>query len=195
MAAEMKYGDYISGGWGIVKANLVMAAVCLLVMGIVGSITFGILMPLLMVNFMSMIKAAKQEGKPIDIGGLFNFDNAVDKIVAPFIVGFLAFLGNFCIVGGLIVGGLFFFTVPILADKPGTPWMNALKGSLAFGKANLVPSILLALVVGIVGGLGTIACYVGIFVTAPIAIAAQWLAYEDHKSAIESAAAAEGVQL
>lgn len=183
MAAQMKYGDYIKGGWEIVKANLGAAIVATLCIGMIPFVGL-----LVMVNFLAGVKAAKHEGKPIAIGDLFNFDNAVDKIVGPLVVG-IGFM--FCFVPGALI----YFAIPILADKPGTPFMDAVKAGLAFGKANIVPMILLVFIMFFVGGLGAIACYVGMFITQPIALAGLYLAYEDHKSAVQAAAAEGGVQL
>lgn len=197
MAAEMKYGDYISGGWGIVKANLVPCIVLVLIMVVLGMVPLGgLLNPLLMVNFMAQVKAAKKDGKPMDIGGFFNFENAVDKLVGPIIIGFVAGLASICLVIPMfIVMGVFCFLMPILADKPGTPFMNAIKGSMAWGKQNIIPGTLLVIVTMLVAFVGVLACGLGTFITLPIANAALYLAYEDHKSSVEAAAAGEGVQL
>jgi uncharacterized membrane protein len=193
VAVQMKYGDYIKGGLDIVKANLVPSIVlpvlmCVPLVGLAG--------PIFIVNYMAAVKAAKHEGKPMEIGLFFNFENAVDKWVGLFLCGLLTQIGMMLLfIPGLIVAGVTFFTAPILADKPGTPFMSAIKASVAFGKANLVPMILVALVLGIFQMLGVIACFVGMFITMPVAVAGAYLAYEDHKSAVEAAAATDGVKL
>ena len=55
--------------------------------------------------------------------------------------------------------------------------------------------ILLSIVLGIVNFIGILLCGVGIFITLPTALAASFLAYEDHKAALEAAAAEGGVTL
>lgn len=193
MAVQMRYGDYIKGGLEIVKANLVPSVVFALCMFIP---IVSLASPIFMVNYMAMVKAAKHEGKPMEIGGLFNFENAVDKWVGVFLAGLCIGIGNACfVIPGIIAAGIFYFVGPILADKPGTPFVNALKGSLQFGKANLVPMIILAFVMGLVAFVGAIACGVGLLVTLPISMAGGFLAYEDHRSAVEAAAAEGGVQI
>jgi hypothetical protein len=193
MAVQMRYGDYIKGGLDIVKANIVPSIVLVLLMGL-PIISLG--GPIWIVNYLAAVKRAKHEGKPIEIGDLFNFENAVDKWVGLFIVGVCVGIGNMLfVIPGIIAMGLFYFTAPILADKPGTPFMSAIKGALAFGKGNLVPSIILAFVMGLVSFLGVIACFLGVFITLPMSLAGGYLAYEDHKAAVEAAAAADGVQL
>ncbi|MBX3471750.1 MAG: hypothetical protein KF878_33255 [Planctomycetes bacterium] len=189
MAAQMKFGDYISGGLEVFKANVVPSVVAVLCM-MIPFVNF-----LIGINYMAAVKAAKHEGKPIQIGDLFNFENAVDKIVGPFLVVFLMNIGSMILfVPGLIIGGLFVFVGPILADRPGTSFIDAMKASLHFAKGNLVPCILLSLVVGIVTFVGMMCC-VGAFVTIPLGLGTAFLAYEDHKSAVQAAAAEGGVQL
>jgi uncharacterized membrane protein len=178
----MKYGDYVKGGWDLVKPNLVPSIVATLCM----CIPFvGIQV---MINYLKGIKEAKNSGKAIEIGSLFDFSNVVNNIVACFALG-LAF--ECCLVPGAVL-----FMIPaLLADHPGTSFMDAIKGAMAFGKQNIVPMLLLAIVLGIVQSLGSIACFVGIFVTAPVSMAAYWLAYEDHKAAVHAAVAEAGITL
>lgn len=185
MAVQMRYGDYVKGGFEIVKANLVPSVVYALLL-FIPIVSLG--GPIWTVNFMACVKAAKHEGKPIQIGDLFNFENAVDKWVGGFIMG-LGFMC--CIVPGMLLA----FIPAIIADKPGTPFMNAVKGALAFGKANIVPMIMLMLVAMVVIVIGEILCVVPVLVALPTAQAAIFLAYEDHKSAVEAAAAEGGVQI
>lgn len=193
MAVQMKYGDYVKGGLDIVKANLVPSIVLPLLMFVPLVSLAG---PIFIVNYMAAVKAAKHEGKPMEIGLFFNFENAVDKWVGLFLCGVLTQIGMMLfVIPGILIAGVTFFTAPILADKPGTPFMSAIKASVAFGKANIVPMILLAIVLGIVQMAGMIALCVGIFITMPVAVAGAYLAYEDHKSAVEAAAATDGVKL
>lgn len=210
MAVEMKLGDYIKASVDIVKANLPGAAVAGLLMNlataisIVGQVGAFVFPPLgliallaipvalvqgvFVINYMRAVKQAKHEAKPIAVGDILNFENIVDKVVGGFAWG----LGFACC---CIPGVLILFTPCILADRPGTSFMNAIKAALAFGKANLVPSLLLALVCLILAYAGSIACLVGMFITGPIGMGAIYLAYEEHKIAVEAAAAEGGVAL
>lgn len=173
MAAEMKYGEYISGGVEIFKANLVpciVATLCLCI-PIVGMVV--------MVNFFAGIKGFKEGGTPIDIGGLFNFENVVDKILVVIVmaIGFML-----CVIPGCLI----YFAPLIVADKPGTPFMDAVNQSLAFGKANLVNMIILVLILGFLGSIGSVALGIGMLITYPISMCAAWCAYADHKGAISA---------
>lgn len=182
MAVEMKYGDYIKGGWELVKPNLVSSIVAMICMCI-PIVGFQV-----MINYLKGIKEAKASGKAIEIGSLFAFDNFVNNLVAILIASVFAMCCG-------IPFALVYFVVPILADHPGVGFMDAVKGALAFGKQNFVASLLLMIVLGVVGALGEIACGVGVLITYPVAMAAMWLAYEDHKAAIHAAAAESGITL
>src|SRR5262249_34945480 len=123
-----------------------------------------------------------------EIGSLFAFDNFVNNLIAIIIA---AVVCGFC----FLLFPLFFFVGPILADHPGVGFMDAVKGALAFGKGNFVPTFFLGIVIGIVIFIGELACGVGVLITAPVAYAAIWIAYEEHKAAIHAAAAEGGVTL
>lgn len=192
MAVQMRYGDYVKQAFDIVKANLVPSIV-LVALPIIPLV--GLVMPIFLVNYLAAVKAAKNEGKSMELGDLFNFENAVDKWVGVFLVILINGLASMCVIGGIITGGLFLFVPAILADKPGTPFMSAIKASFYFGKANLVPLILLSIVAGIVYFVGILACGLGVFITMPVAAASIYIAYEDHRSALEAAAAEGGVAL
>ncbi len=190
MAVEMKYGDYIRGGLDIVKANLVPSCLLLLIIIVTGFVPIlgTFIAQIWVVNFMAAVKAAKHEGKPIEIGSYFNFDNAVDKLVAPAIH---LILSGLC----FLIMPLTMWAAPIIADKPGTPFMSALKASMAFGKANYVSSLIFGFIIGILVILSLILCVLPAFVMIPVAQAAIFLAYDSHRSAIEAAAAEGGVKL
>jgi uncharacterized membrane protein len=72
-----------------------------------------------------------------------------------------------------------YFVWPIAALSDVAP-VDALKNSLKFLQAHLVPIIVLAVVTGLIGGAGLIACLVGVYVTMPIAITMCVLAYNEH---------------
>jgi hypothetical protein len=181
MAVEMKYGDYIKGGVDLFKVNLVPSIVAMICMCIP---IFGIQVS---VNYLRGLKEAKASGKAIEIGSLFAMDNIVNNIITMII----CFLFAMCC--GLPFA-LVYFGPALCADHPGVGFMDIVKGALAFGKQNLVPSLILMIILSIVGGIGGVVV-VGSLITYPIAMGAMWCAYEDHKAAIHAAAAESGVTL
>src|SRR5436190_12330974 len=110
MAVEYKYGDYIRGGIEIFKANLVPSIVATLCMCI------PIVGMQVQINFFKAVKEAKANGKPIEIGAMFDFTNVVNNIIALFIW----VLSVYCC---LVPFYILLFIPCILADHPGVSFM------------------------------------------------------------------------
>lgn len=175
MASEIKYGDHVSGGVSAVMANLVPSIVALV----------GLMIPILGIfttlNYMAGIMAFKESGKAMEIGDLFNFDHLPNRLIGMIVYGVIAMIGMMLFfIPGLIFVSVTYFFPTMLAEKPDMPWADALKQSLAYGKQNLVPCLILAIVCGVCGMF---------FVTIPIAFAAQSLAYVAHKGEVAAATA------
>jgi hypothetical protein len=205
-----KYADYIKGGVNTVKGNLVPSVVAML----------GAMIPIagvcVIVNYMKGLKEAKT-GKPIEIGNLFKFDNLVPNFIVALIQGITS-SPCCCFVGWLLQFGL-----PIMADKPGTEPLNAVKASFNFGKQNLVGVIILMIAIGLVPMVVILPCVIvqfvlgmilqggtinlilslmitlvmlaALLVLIPVCIASIWNAYDDARAAIEASAAEAGVKL
>jgi len=190
MAVEMKYGDYVKGGWDLIKSNLVPAIVTMVVMVVccIIPVVGAFLAMHFQVVFLKLLKENKESGKAIEIGQIFNFDNIVNNILAMFIAGLF---GICC----FFPYGLVIFTPCLLADRPGIGFMDAVKGAFAFGKQNILPSIILAAIMLVLLIVGEIALLIGVFITMPIWWGALWCAYLDQKAAIHAAAAEAGITL
>lgn len=182
MAVDMRYGDYIRESFEVVKANLGASVVMAVLAGV------PVLGWVALHNWLAMFKFARAEGKPMDIGGLFDFEHVVDKTLTMLLVSVAA---SCCVVPGMLLA----FAPCIVADKPGTSFMSAIQAAFAFAKANAAAMIMLALVCGIVSSLGTFVCLVGGLLTLPVAAGALFLGYEDQRAAVEAAAAQDGVSL
>ena len=183
MAESKSAVDYIKGGWGIVQPNLVPSIVAVIAGGI------PILGCVVICNYYAQALKAKREGTPIDMGALFNFDNAVNQIVGPLVVFILVMLGSIVVVGGILVAAATFYYLPLIADNPGQSWSDLLKRSIEQGKANLVPNLILSLIMGLIVGIGSaVTCGLGALVLVPALFCGHALAYEDHKDQIPATA-------
>jgi hypothetical protein len=204
MAHEFKHKQYLMDSLGFFKSNLVPSAVA----GV------GMMIPVVgscvMVNFMRAQKAAKSGGEPLSIGKLFSFENLVPNFIAQ-IIWTISYMC--CMVPGIIL----FFTMPIMADRPGTEPLNAVKGALAFGKQNAVGLIILAVLCGVVSfvaflpliilnvvltmvagilGLLVLPLFLGMgAILTPIFVGTINNAYLDAQPSVLAAAAEAGVQL
>ena len=186
------FAALVKGGFGIVKANLVPSILLVLLCGIplLNLISFVFIF-----NYLGQVKRFLETGQPITVGEYFKFDDVVQRLLLVICQGILSH--PICIAG--IPGMMTIFGMHIMVDKPGTPFVSALKASLFWTKSNLVGNLiqifLLGLVLFCVIFLGMLACGVGIFVAMPTCMCAVFLAYQLKRAEIEAAAAENGVEL
>jgi len=175
MAAEFKYGDYVKEAIGVYKANLVPL--------LVGGICHGIPIAnfIIMVNIQAAVLKYRKTGEAIQIGDLFDFDNAVDKLVVGLVhnlpLGITATAG------------------PLITEYPKLGMGGALSAGWAFGSKNIAGMIIASLLLAVVGMLGMILCFVGIFLTIPIIDIGIALIYEDHREGVLAAAKEAGIEI
>lgn len=213
-------GDCLKGGLSIVKANLipsmllsaplvllmvfslimnigarVLPASVMSILGLVAMIVSLVMSLVLLFGgpqlFTSYIRGCREyqiNGTKMSIGMYFRMDDLVSRYICAFVSGCLAWCFGISII-------LFGWSLPILADYPGTPFVNALKASLAFAKKNIVPTIILLIAIGILNFIGGLCCYLGQVITMPAGMAAIWLAYECKREEVKAAAAEAGIAL
>lgn len=212
------FGDLVKGGLGVVKANLVPSLLVsalptfMAVLGIglnvggqlglipgtiamiaglamsVLSLLMLLAMPLLVTNYMAGVKEFQASGKPISIGDLLKFNDIVNRYITIFLVSVSVMC---CFVPVLLTC----WAVPIIVDKPGIGFMNAIKAAIAFGKKNIVQTLILMIVLGVVNFIGQLACGIGVFITLPAVQAAFFIAYELKRDEVAAAAAESGISL
>jgi len=213
-------GDILKGGLGIVKANLIpsviiaapmvlmmvislglsfgarflptaiiqLAGIITMVLSLVLFLVYGLGGPQIMSNYIKGVREYQTNGTKMGIGMYFRMEDLVPRYICAFVMG----VANMCFGAGFI---LFGFSLPILADYPGTPFANALKASLAFAKKNIVPMIILLIGIMILNVIGSLCCYVGVLITGPAGMAALYLAYECKREEVKAAAAEAGIVL
>jgi uncharacterized membrane protein len=149
-----------SGGGGF-ATSLILAAVFVGVF-MVASIVVGAM----------LIRAALDltEGKTISTQSILKVPDLGPLLILGVIVGGLTLVGTIlCYLPGLIVGFFLQFSVHFLLDKGLAP-VEAAKASFNLVKENLANAAIWYIVAVIVGGIGAIACGVGVLVTYPIAL-------------------------
>lgn len=167
-------GEALAAGWKTFQerpAPILVGMLCAMVVGLIPLLGAG-------PAFAGMMKVGLQalrghDPQPADgFAGLS--DNAIDHIV----MGLLQLVGMIaCCVGVYATQGLFFPGTLMILDRRLT-WEQAKDECLARVKPNWLEWTLFALVVGLVGASGAILCFVGVFVTAPVAMLAMAYAYE-----------------
>lgn len=162
-------GTCVSAGFAGFKNNPVTHIVAVLLVAIIGNVSFGLLAGPMFVGYMRMIRIEDEGGKAEIVDVFKGFDDFVPALLAVLLSGLIVGVGfMLCILPGLLIMAL----VPVAAylvavgEKDG---INALKRAWEAVTANLIASCLCMLVLVIIGSLGAILCGVGIFLTLPIA--------------------------
>jgi len=161
-------GTCISAGIAGFKKDILTHILAVLLVGIIGNISFGILAGPMMVGYMRMIKVEDEGGKA-EIGDVFKgFDDFVPALLAVLVGGIVVGIGfMLCVIPGLVIMAVVPTAAYLVAvgEKDG---INALKRAWASVKENLVGAFLCTLILTIIGSLGAILCGIGILLTLPI---------------------------
>ena len=117
------------------------------------------------------------------LGDLFDFSNALDKIIGPIVVGVLIGIGYIClIVPGIILTFMWAFTPCIQGDRSDSSFIQAMKESRQLAKGNYIRIFLLVIILAILAFSGFLLLGIGALVTLPVAHVALYCAYAQCKS-------------
>lgn len=155
--------SYSLGAGGI--AVLILAVlVQLVVAGAIGSAYFAGLLDI-------------ADGRQVSIGSFFKPRNIVAVMIASLIVGVLTTIGFvLCILPGLIVTVLAFFTTVAIVDRSLSP-VDGIRASMDIVKKNFGQTLLFWLTSLAITVVGALLCGVGLLVAAPVAYLLQVYAY------------------
>lgn len=119
-------------------------------------------------------------GEQITVGDLFSGGDVFVRVIGAFIaIAFFTLLGALlCFLPAFVVGGLLFFTLPLVVER-NLSIGEALSASYEAAKANWLMFTLFAFVVSLLASLGQFACYVGMLVTYPLQFTITAIAYRD----------------
>jgi uncharacterized membrane protein len=143
-----------------------------------GLITFGLAAFMLGGIYRTAFKQIR--GEPISLRDLFSGGDLVFSMLgALLLIALCVNIGTvFCIVPGFLAMGLLFFTLPLIAERR-LGVIDAMKLSFETTRPNMWMFMLFAFVVGLLAGLGAVACYVGLLVTYPLHFLITAAAYKD----------------
>lgn len=199
--------NVISEATELFKVNAATWIISLLIVAVVDIILYGILMAtsivlmkraavavpgILLIDVIFLVvnallaaglfrMAIKQiRGQSIEISDLFDFgDVAGQAIIAAIVAGIIISVASlFCIIPGWVAQGLLMFTFPLIVDKK-MGAMEAITASFEALKSQWLMATLFSLVVGILASIGIIVCFVGVLVTAPIALLSITILYRN----------------
>jgi len=197
-------GKVISRSFDVLFKNVVVLAVAMFLAGLLGGVTFGILMgPMLAGMIIICLKLLR--GETAEIGDVFK---GFDKFGPAFLLLLITYLA----VGAIWLATIIFAFIPILGAIVvvllwlclgiASPLLGAfvalalcgivdknldLGGAFKYGfdriKTNPLEIWVLALVLGILSYVGVIACGIGVYVTMPISILGMTIIYLEDTAA------------
>ena len=202
-------GGWLAGGWALIQPDLLTWMLATLVGGLISVISCNLCLGAVQVGFFMMAYRKMTTGY-VDLGNLFDgfrrFGSsllfmllqslaggalvavvALPASVLEAVVGSesTAYLVATMVVFGVLTVGLqaaqaaTFFALPHLAAR-NVNAVEAIAVSLEVFRRNWFMFMLLTFVWGLVMASGTLVCFVGVFLTTPVVMAATAKAYADH---------------
>lgn len=160
---------------GFMISQQIAGAPFTILTAIIGGAIFGLLF-----GGITLMTFKAMSGQRIDISdGFAVFSNIVPFGVAGSIITCLTTIGSYmCCIPGLIIGGLFLCTYPVIAyEKLGV--MDAIKRSTNIGSKHILMLTLFVLVQGILIFVGALLCCIPVLATLPAAYICNVLIYRD----------------
>lgn len=145
---------------------------------------YAIIGPLLAGMCLMALKARR--GQEYGLTDLFSpFSRFFDFALASFTIYLMVLVATFCCyIPGLVIGALTMFILPVMVDK-GYSFGEAFTYSLDLLKKHWLMATLMYLVIGILAGIGAIACIIGVFFTLPLYYVIPALLYDNFAVADE----------
>lgn len=180
---SFRIGCSISEAFAFFKLNPIGSIAWLVATGALSSTGVGLfLTPLVGVNFFACAKRFREQGQKMNIGELFDFSNAIEKILGPIVIGFMIGVGFlFLIIPGIVLSMWWTFSPCVLADRPELSFLEAMKESRFIAKGNWINLIILFVAIGFLQILGAICFGIGLLVTIPVGYLALYNAYDQCK--------------
>ena len=192
MEADNKanFGSVIGPAFKLVFKEPLFHIVGFFLIGLVANLCF-VLVPPLMVGYFVGIQRQIDGEKP-DLGVIFNsFDKFLDSFIAYILSQLIIFAGLLLLViPGICLAPLGMLPLIAIARNDQEKGMDALKLGFVIIKTDPVGVILGFFVLSLIASLGAFACYIGLFITIPVAFVGVYLMYlnmigKDWSSALE----------
>ena len=189
---DVKFGDWIQRGFDLYKANLGLFIPVGLLAAVLSIFSIGILAGPMMAGLIMIVLAVMDRQNPApQIGDLFKgfslflptFLYFLILVVVSIVVSFV--LGLIPCIGGLLgmvlsycIQALVMFALFNIVDRK-MEVIPAIQASVETVKLNFWPFVGFGAVAGIIGGIGAIACGIGIGATLPLQICIIAVAYRE----------------
>lgn len=185
------------------KKNFGPLLLAFLIVLLIGGVSCGICLPPLMCGFFGMVLAAMRDpSRPVQVGDVFNgFHVFGPSFVSGLVFGAASFAASFLVGTVPVLGWLASICISSVLAPAMVSWAQLISVDQAatVGEAISTPFGLLsdkrfwsfagvAFLASLVGGLGALACGIGVFATAPLGLCVVAAAYEEMISAKETPA-------
>ena len=177
---EVKFEEWIKQGFDLFKDNAVVLIVAGLIVGVLSSVTMGILAGPLLGGFFLMILRLL-DGEKVEIGEVFHgFQYFLPTFLFTLVFGIAIFfvpliLGHLPVIGGvaaplgaLVLETFVMFALPLIVDRKLDFWAASMR-SVEIVKQLFWPLLGLHVLVSIIAFAGVILCGIGTIFTAPLA--------------------------
>ena len=189
---QVKFGDWIEGGFNLYKANFGTLVLATIFVVVIGTVTAGILAGPMLAG-LALVTLHLLDGKEPqpEAGKVFKgFDYFLQSflfvvvwgigiLIVSIILGGIPVLGQLASIAFVYAAQAFLmFGMFLIVDRQ-MDWLPASMESIDIVKANFWPFFGLSTVAGIIGSLGAIACGIGVVFTIPIQGCFLAVAYRD----------------
>ncbi len=179
-------------GWEFGKDKIGFLIVSMLISGLVGNLVCGLLCPGFSCGTLALLLENMRTGRELKPTDVFNegLKRALPAFVSALVFGILSFLLCIIIIGIpiaiFVLPGMVMYSFLVIADgaNVGEAIVEPFK---QLGKAQFWMFDLICIVAAIIGALGVLLCFVGLFITVPLAWCIIVTAYEEMTSAQEPA--------
>lgn len=141
-----------------------------------------VLMPLTVLLIGGAYRAAFKQlrGGRIEFRDLFSARDCYWRLLGATVIHFaLAIIGGvLCIIPAFIIGGLLFFTIPLIVER-NLGIADAIRTSRKLTQRRLWMFVLFAFLVQLIASVGSYACYIGLLATWPLMFTITVVAYRD----------------
>lgn len=163
--------------WEVFKNDALLFVIAAAVVGIVCTLTLGLLTGPLTVGFIELVRRSRR-GEPVAVGTVFSrFDTFIPTFVAFLLIVIAVTVGLFLLVIPGILAALFAtYTIHVIAYE-GLPAIDAIKRSIELVRAYFLHTLGLLLVMSVAHALGGMVLF-GVILTFPLSLIFLTLGFE-----------------
>ncbi len=165
---SLDLGKVLSDTFDSYKADTPTHLLATLVTLVLSSVSLNLLAGTMQVGYMRMMDK-RSRGEAIEVGDVFSgFDSFPTSLALMILWGIMMAIGiMLCVIPALLVAPLGPIALYLVAKGESNP-VTALQRAWDYVRPELGMAVLGSIALGVIGSIGAVACYVGIFLTLPV---------------------------